>query len=53
MEITNEEIFNLIKNQDFDQVYNLIKSKKLTNLDFRDQNYNYFIQYVINFNIKL
>ncbi len=50
MDINNEEIFSLIKNQKFDQIYNLIKNKKITNMDFRDTNYNYFIQYVINFN---
>ncbi len=50
MDINNEEIFSLIKNQKFDQIYNLIKNKKITNLDFRDTNYNYFIQYIVNFN---
>ena len=50
MEIKYEEIFSLIKNQEFDQIYNLIKNKKIINLDFRDTNYNYFIQYIVNFN---
>jgi len=45
-----EEIFNFIKNQEFDKIFNLIKNKDLTNLDFRDSNYNYFIQYIINYN---
>jgi ankyrin repeat protein len=45
-----ENIFNLIKQQNFIEIYDIIKSKKLTSLDFRDTNYNYFIQYVINYN---
>ena len=46
------EIFNLIKEQKFDIIYNLISSLKLVNLDIRDNNYNYFIQYIINYNQK-
>lgn len=49
MEI-NEQIFNLIKNQKFEQVYKLIKDRKVVDLDFRDSNYNYFLHYVINYN---
>ena len=48
--INNEEIFTLLKSHDFDQIYKLIKTGKITNLDFRDSNYNYFIQYIINYN---
>lgn len=48
--INNEEIFTLLKSHDFDQIYKLIKAQKITNLDFRDSNYNYFIQYIINYN---
>ena len=48
--INNEEIFTLLKSHDFDQIYKLIKAEKITNLDFRDSNYNYFIQYIINYN---
>ncbi len=48
--IDNEQIFNLIKNQKFEQVYKLIKERKVTDLDIRDTNYNYFIHYVINYN---
>jgi ankyrin repeat protein len=44
------EIFQLIKSQDFKKIYQLIKTKKITNLDIRDGNYNYFIQYVVNYN---
>lgn len=51
MEITNnDDIFTLLKSHNFDKIYNLIKTNKITNLDFRDSNYNYFIQYIINFN---
>ena len=50
MNINNEEIFTLLKSHSFDEIYKLIKSKKVTNLDFRDVNYNYFIQYIINYN---
>jgi ankyrin repeat protein len=46
----NKEVFNLIKNNNFDQVYKLISTGKLKKLDFRDSNFNYFIQYIVNFN---
>ena len=46
-----EEIFKLIKNKEFDKIYKIIKDKELTNFDFRDENYNYFIQYVVNYNL--
>ena len=48
--LDNEQIFNLIKNQKFDQVYKLIKERKITDIDIRDSNYNYFIHLVINYN---
>ncbi len=50
MEINNEEIFNLIKNNQFDEIYKFIKNKKIKSFEFRDSNYNYFIQYIINYN---
>jgi ankyrin repeat protein len=50
MDITNEEIFNLIKNKKFEEIYNLIKNKKIKEFDIKDNNYNYFIQYIINYN---
>lgn len=46
----NEQFFNLIKNQKFDQVYKLIKERKITDLDIRDSSYNYFIHLVVNYN---
>ena len=46
----NNNIFNLIKDNKFEEIHKLIKTKKLTDLDFRDDNYNYFIQYIINYN---
>ena len=36
------EIFNLIKNQEFDKLYKLILSDKNIDFDVRDNNYNYF-----------
>jgi ankyrin repeat protein len=48
--LDNEQIFNLIKNQKFEQVYKLIKERKITELDIRDSNYNYFIHLVVNYN---
>jgi ankyrin repeat protein len=50
MDITNEEIFNLIKKHKFKEIYNLIKNNKITEFDIKDNNYNYFIQYIINYN---
>jgi ankyrin repeat protein len=44
------EVFNLIKNNNFDKIINLIETKQLTNFDIKDNNYNYFIQYIINYN---
>jgi len=44
------EIFNLIKNHDFEKIYSLIKNDEIKNFDFKDKNYNYFIQYIINYN---
>ena len=52
--INNEsEIFDLIKKQEFDEIYKIIKNNKITNLDIKDSNYNYFIQYIVNYNQKL
>ena len=48
--INNDNIFSLLKAHEFNKIYNLIKNKKITDLDFRDSNYNYFIQYIINYN---
>ena len=44
------DIFNLIKSNNFDKIFNLIKNKELVNFDIKDENYNYFIQYIINYN---
>ena len=48
--VNNNYIFNLIKNNKFDEIYELIANKSLKNLDFKDNNYNYFIHYIINYN---
>jgi ankyrin repeat protein len=50
MEINNNDIFNLIKEQKFDNIYKLIKDKQLKNFNFKDMNYNYFIHYLIIYN---
>jgi ankyrin repeat protein len=44
------EIFNLIKNQEYEKIYKLINSNKNIDLDIRDNNYNYFINYIVNLN---
>ena len=52
--INNEsEIFDLIKKQEFDEIYKIIKNNKITNLDIKDSNYNYFIQYIVNYNLYI
>jgi ankyrin repeat protein len=48
----NYYIFNLIREQKFKNIIKLIKKNKIINLDIRDNNYNYFIQYIINYNQK-
>ena len=50
----NNYIFNLIKENKFEEIYDLIKNGTLKNLNFQDKNYNFFIHYIINYNqIKL
>ena len=49
----NNKIFSLVKKQKFDELLEIIKDnieKGSINLDIMDENYNYFIQYLINFN---
>jgi ankyrin repeat protein len=46
----NSMIFDLIKKQDFIAIEKLITTKKMTDFDIRDNNYNYFIQYLITYN---
>jgi len=50
MEISNNEIFKLIKNNNFIEIFNLIKNNKILNYDIKDENYNYFIHYIILYN---
>ncbi len=45
-----KEIFNLIKTQKFDELFQFIKNKKIKNFDLKDDNYNHFIQYIVNYN---
>ena len=42
--------FSLIKNQKFKKVYKIIKNKEILDLNIKDNNSNYFIHYIINFN---
>jgi len=46
----NNMIFDLIKNQDFISIEKLITTNKMIDFDIRDNNYNYFIQYLITYN---
>jgi len=46
----NDLIFDLIKSQKFTEIEKLITTNKMTNFDIRDNNYNYFIQYLITYN---
>jgi ankyrin repeat protein len=46
----NNNIFDLIKSQKFNKISKLITNNKITNLDIKDSNNNYFIQYIINYN---
>ncbi len=49
--MNNENIFNYIKNKKFDELYNYIKNQDSDfDLDIYDENYNYFIQYIVMFN---
>ena len=50
MEVTEPDLFKLIKEQEFNKIYELIKKNKIKNLDIKDNNYNYFIQLMVNYN---
>jgi len=50
MEISSNEIFKLIKNNNFNEIFNLIKEQKISNFDIKDNSYNYFIHYIILYN---
>ena len=41
-EIIYTKIFNLIIKQNFKELYKIIKTGKLSNFDFKDNNHNYF-----------
>ena len=45
----NNIIFNLIKNNDTQQAIKMIRDTKM-NLNIKDENSNYLIHYVINYN---
>jgi ankyrin repeat protein len=46
----NTMIFDLIKKQDFISIEKLITTNKMIDFDIRDNNYNYFIQYIVTYN---
>ena len=43
-------LFELIKLNKYDEIYNLIKRREITDLDIRDTYYIYFIEYLIIYN---
>ena len=45
-----QEIFNLIKEHKFKQLFNFIKENNITDLDIKDDNNIYFINHIINNN---
>ncbi len=49
--MNNEILFNFIKNKQFDELQNYISKNKDIDLDIYDENYNYFIQYIVMFNL--
>jgi ankyrin repeat protein len=50
METKQNILFNYIKNKKFDELYNYIIKNQDIDLDIYDENYNYFIQYIVMFN---
>lgn len=44
------QIFKLIKEKKFNKIIHFIKDKNINNLDIKDSNYNYFIQFIIIYN---
>mgnify|MGYP000359367012 CR=1 FL=1 len=50
MQVDIINIFKLIKTQQFNKIINIIKKKNIKNLDIKDSNKNYFIQYIITYN---
>jgi ankyrin repeat protein len=51
MEINNE-IFDLIKNKKFNDLYKLIKDDKIIDYDIKDVNYNYLLQLIVLYNLE-
>jgi ankyrin repeat protein len=45
-----ENIFNLIKKRDIKKIIDIIENEEIIDLDIHDENYNYFIHYVVNNN---
>jgi ankyrin repeat protein len=44
-------IFDLVKKKQFDELFNYIKNNSDIDLDIYDENYNYFIQYIVMYNL--
>ena len=53
MEQTNQtqsNLFKFIKNKEFTELFEYLKKTKDIDLDVYDENYNYFIQYLVLYN---
>jgi len=48
--ISNNQIFNFLKNKNIKQLIHIIKSNKNINLNIIDETFNYFIHYVLLYN---
>uniref|UniRef100_A0A6C0HVB8 Uncharacterized protein n=1 Tax=viral metagenome TaxID=1070528 RepID=A0A6C0HVB8_9ZZZZ len=46
----NNDLFKFIKNKHFNELFEYIKNNKEIDLDIYDENYNYFIQYLVLYN---
>ncbi len=46
----NNDLFKFIKNKQFNELFEFIKNNKEIDLDIYDENYNYFIQYLVLYN---
>jgi ankyrin repeat protein len=44
------DIFNLIKTQDFDKLKNILLENKNIDIEIKDENNNYLLHYIVNFN---
>jgi ankyrin repeat protein len=49
--MSNKKIFDLLKNKEFDKIYDMINNDEIKNLDIYDEQYNYLIYYLIIYNL--